>query len=85
MALRKFKLLKNRLERDSELKEKYVKTIQEYIDKGYARNMSKQETHEISQRTWYLPHHPVFDDKKPGKIRVVFDVAGTCNGTSLNK
>ena len=47
--------------------------------------MSKQETHEISQRTWYLPHHPVFDDKKPGKIRVVFDAAGTCNGTSLNK
>ena len=40
---------------------------------------------QISQRTWYIPHHPVFDDKKPGKIRVVFDVAGTCNGTSLNK
>ena len=47
--------------------------------------MSKQETHEISQRTWYLPHYPVFDDKKPGKIRVVIDAARTCNGTSLNK
>ena len=85
MAIRRFKLLKNRLQRNSELKEKYVKTVQGYIDKGYARKMSKQETHEISQRTWYLPHHPVFDDKKPGKIRLVFDAAGTCNGTSLNK
>ena len=85
MALRRFKLLKNRLKRDTELREKYEKTMQVYIDKGYARKMSTKEISKTSQRSWYLPHHPVFDDKKPGKIRVVFDAAGVCNGTSLNK
>lgn len=33
---------------------------------------------------WYLPHHPVFHDQKPGKVRVVFDCAARFGDTSLN-
>ncbi|XP_071943811.1 uncharacterized protein [Antedon mediterranea] len=33
---------------------------------------------------WYLPHHPVFNPKKPDKCRIVFDCAARANGTSLN-
>jgi len=36
-------------------------------------------------KVWYLPHHPVLSDKKPGKVRVVFDCAARYGGTSLNE
>jgi hypothetical protein len=55
-----------------------------YIVKGFARKLSKEEALKTSPRTWYLPHHGVLNPNKPGKIRVVFDAASTCHGTSLN-
>lgn len=33
---------------------------------------------------WYLPHHPIFHPRKPGKVRVVFDCAAKFLGVSLN-
>ena len=33
---------------------------------------------------WYLPHHPVIHEQKPGKVRVVFDCAARFGDTSLN-
>lgn len=33
---------------------------------------------------WYLPHHPVLNTNKPGKVHVVFDCAAKLQGTSLN-
>ena len=33
---------------------------------------------------WYLPHHPVVNLSKSGKLRVVFDCAAKFNGTFLN-
>ena len=35
-------------------------------------------------RTWYNPHHPVFNPNKPGKCRVVFDLSAKCHGFCLN-
>ena len=34
---------------------------------------------------WYIPHHPVLNPKKPGKVRVVFDCAAKANNRSLNE
>ena len=31
-----------------------------------------------------MPHHAVFNPKKPGKLRVVFDCAAKFQGDSLN-
>ena len=34
---------------------------------------------------WYIPHHPVLNPKKPGKVRVVFDCAAKADNRSLNE
>lgn len=76
--------LRRRLERDQELKRKYLTIIDDYVEKGYARKLTDEETKIRSNKTWYLPHHPVLNPHKPGKVRVVFDAASTFEGTSLN-
>ena len=55
------------------------------VAKGYARKLTKDEVGTISNTTWYLPHHPVTNPNKPGKVRVVFDAAARFVGTSLNE
>ena len=72
-----------RLDRDPVLKTKYQAGIDDLLAKGYAE---KVENNEVSNRAaiWYLPHHPVFHQKKPDKVRIVFDCAAKYAGTSLN-
>ena len=76
--------LKRRFSRDPNLESKYRAVINEYVDKGYARKLTPEETTSKSRITWYLPHHPVFNVNKPNKCRVVFDAAARFNGVSLN-
>lgn len=49
--------------------------VNNYLEKGYARRLSAEEASTRSNITWYLPHHPVLNPNKPGKVRVVFDAA----------
>jgi hypothetical protein len=74
--------LKRKLSRDPELHKMYTATMSDYIDKGYAKPVNITDTND---RVWYLPHHPVVNENKPGKVRVVFDCAAKYKGTSLNK
>ena len=46
--------------------------------------MTKKEREKASSRTWYLSRHPVFNPKKPHKIRAAFDAAAENKGKSLN-
>ena len=41
-------------------------------------------TSNLTSLLWYLPHHPVFNTSKPGKVHVVFDCGAKHQGTSLN-
>lgn len=77
--------LKRRLQRDAELEAKYRAVIEDYVTKGYARKMTSKEAAGRTNITWYLPHHPVLNPNKPGKVRVVFDAAAKFKGTSLNE
>ena len=77
--------LRRRLERDPVLKKKYLAIIDDYVEKGNARKLTPEETKVRSNKTWYLPHHPVLNPRKPGKVRAVFDAASTFAGTSLNE
>ena len=64
------------------LHEMYTKTVTDYIEKGYAKELEGESTD--SKKIWYLPHHPVMNVNKPGKVRLVFDCAAKYKDTSLN-
>jgi len=63
------------------MKEKYVSVMKTYIANNHFELASPES---VNVSYWYLPHHPVFHLKKPGKLRVVFDCAARFCGTSLN-
>ena len=35
-------------------------------------------------KCWYIPHHGVYNENKPNKIRIVFDSSTEYQGRSLN-
>ena len=83
-VVRRLSSLRRRFSRDPELEEKYQTVMEEYIAKGYARKLTPEEAAVTRPRTWYLPHFPVLNPNKPGKVRIVFDAAAEYGGTSLN-
>ena len=64
--------------------EKYCKTVNDYIAKGHARKVPDNQIDPGGKPLWYLPHHPVIHEHKPGKARVVFYCAARFDDTSLN-
>lgn len=70
---------------NEELAAKYQEVINDYITKGYAHRLTPEEAARRSSITWYLPHHPLTNPHKPGKLRIVVDAAAEYEGTSLNK
>ena len=49
--------LKKRLDKNPELRQKHTAVIEDYLAKGYAGKVEKEETE--SEANWYLPHHAV--------------------------
>ncbi|XP_061728105.1 uncharacterized protein LOC133533163 isoform X1 [Cydia pomonella] len=82
MAKRRFLSLERRLDRDSLLKERYVKFMEEYEVLGH---MSETLPYS-SLPSYYLPHHAVLrESSTTTKLRVVFDAsAATTSGKSFN-
>ena len=68
--------------------EKVVKSIgekiNEYVNKGYAKKLSPDEVKKLGDNVWYLPVFGVFNPKKEGKMRMVFDAAAKVKSVSLN-
>ena len=75
--------LKNRLLKDQKSRKAYTEAIESYLSEGYAQEITEDDIQNAST-VWYLPHHPVVNPSKPGKLRVVFDCAAKFNETSLN-
>lgn len=55
MVVKRHMSLERRLSKDPELAVILRKTIQEYLDKGYSRILTKTESLELHPRLWYLP------------------------------
>ena len=53
------------------------------LEKGYAEEIPANQL-DRANRVWYLPHHPVLNPHKPGKVKIVFDCATKCQGQSPN-
>ena len=84
VAWRRFNSLNKRLCHDKAYQALYSETLNGYIEKRYAKALLQHEVEHMSPKTWYIPHHGVVSPNKPGKLRVVFDAAAVCDGTSLN-
>ena len=84
IAVNRLYALEAKLSKNPDLKIKYGEVINEYLQLGHMRQITKEE--EQNQHAVYLPHHAVIrDDKDTTKVRVVFDAS--CkgkNGISLN-
>ncbi|XP_062701549.1 uncharacterized protein LOC134285208 [Aedes albopictus] len=84
MAVRRWKCLENRMNKDPTLAEALKQRINEHIDKGYVRKLTSDEINEPHARVWYLPVFAVVNPNKPDKIRVVWDAAASVHNVSLN-
>lgn len=85
MAEQRFKCLERRLARNPELYDSVRQQIAEFKTKGYIHEASVEEIEGYDlRRTWFLPIGVVVNDKKPGKVRVIWDAAAKVDGVSLN-
>ena len=76
--------MEKRLDKDTELKAQYTKTINDDIEKGYVIRVNDFSVEKRTSLEWYLPHHPVLNPNKPGKVRRVLNGASRFHGKSLN-
>ena len=82
VAKAQLKSLHSRLSKDETLRIKYQETLQTDLEKGYVKPVVFTEPQ--PETVWYLPHHPVCNPKKPGKVRRVANAASSFRGQSLN-
>ena len=77
--------LRRRLLRDQVLKRTYEQEMKKLLELNYAEPVPEDERRRNDGKVWYLPHHPVMNTNKPGKVRIVFDCAATFSEVSLNQ
>ena len=61
MAKKRLQSLEKKFESCPEIRERYAKSIQDDIEKGYVRKLSYKEVHCDSKVIWYLPHRFVIN------------------------
>ena len=77
--MRRLESIKRRLKRDLVKAESYCAAINQYVEKGFAEEVSEQRNEDVIVR--YLPYHAVFHaDKRTTKCRIVFDASAREEG-----
>lgn len=82
-ALKRLSSLKRRFQSCEGLIGRYHEILKGHLSKGFIAKVSTRET-ESDQYAWYIPHHPVFNPRKPDKLRIVFDCAAKYRDRSIN-
>ncbi|XP_063894313.1 uncharacterized protein LOC126055473 [Helicoverpa armigera] len=80
-AMNRLVSIEKKLDKNPDLKTRYMAQMDSLIEKGYAEKAPLERT---PGRTWYLPHFDVFNPMKPEKLRIVHDAAAKTRGMSLN-
>ena len=62
----------------------YQQSIDTDVEKGFVKIFGKSEVKGNFGREWYLPHHPVLNPNKPGKVRRVCNAAAKYRDVCLN-
>ncbi|GFX47443.1 DUF1758 domain-containing protein [Trichonephila clavipes] len=85
-AKRRFFSLEKRLQANPELRDRYVKFMQDYEHLGHMQLVPNSELSKPSSKCFYLPHFGVVrEQSETTKLRVVFDAsAKTDSNLSLN-
>ena len=84
-ALSRMKSLEYRLQKKRELKKLYQDSIKVDVEKVFIRILKQEELEATKlERQWYIPHHPVENPNKPGKVRRVCNAASKFRGILLN-
>ncbi|XP_071483358.1 uncharacterized protein [Diadema antillarum] len=86
LAEQRLQSLRRKLSKDDYLLSKYKEGMSDLLKKGYAEEVNDelQDQSQVDGEHWYLPHHPVINPKKPGKVRIVFDCAARYGDVALN-
>ena len=61
LALSRLYSLENKLKKNPDLKSKYIESINDYISKGHAVKLTKEQSEKTTEITNYVPHHAVFN------------------------
>ena len=83
MAMTRLRSVERQMDRNKDFADAYCRQIERYVAEGYAHEVTPTMLNSM-ENTWYLPHFAVVNPAKPEKLRVVFDGAAACQGTSLN-
>ncbi|XP_075264413.1 uncharacterized protein LOC142356371 [Convolutriloba macropyga] len=75
--------LQRRLNKDIEMKQLFEKSLETDLEKGYVKPVTFLNP--APEKIWYLPHYPVTNPNKPGKVRRVANAASVFKKQSLNK
>ena len=84
VALNRLGKLKNRFIKDPQYYTDYCKVMDKLLVQGHASLVNSASLGKVGQ-SWFLPHHGVYQAKKPEKLRVVFDGSARYQGVSLNE
>ena len=82
-ALKRLEGLRKRFLAQPKLSEQYNEILLGHLRKGFVAKVAEEEISE--DKAWYLPHHPVLNPHKPGKLRIVFDCAAKYRNRSINE
>ena len=83
-ALGQLYSLERRFLRDPNLKSLYQKSIDTDVEKRFVKILDESEVKGTFGKEWYLPHHPVLNPNKPGKVRRVCNAASKYKEVCLN-
>ena len=67
--------LEKKFQRDPKIKELYQQSIDTDFEKGFVKIFVESEVKVTFRKDWYLPHHPVLNINKQGKVRRVCNAA----------